>query len=136
MVVLDTDVLIDYLRGLRSAVAFVERLGGEGAALATTAVNLFELAWGAYKLGGGRLRDVQKLAGALTVLSLSEREALRAGEEMGYLESLGAPVDLRDVLIGVIARENGASVATGNVRHFSRIRGLAVIEYRRGPAER
>jgi predicted nucleic acid-binding protein len=135
-VVLDTDVLIDYLRGLRSAVAFVENLGREGAALATTAVNLFELAWGAYKLGGGRLRDVQKLAGALAVLSLSEREALRAGEEMGYLESLGAPVDLRDVLIGVIARENGASVATGNVRHFRRIRGLTVIEYRRGPAER
>jgi len=88
-VVLDTDVLIDYLRVLRSAVAFVEKLGGEGAALATTAVNLFELAWGAYKLGGGRLRDVQKLAGALAVLSLSEREALKAGEEMGYLESLG-----------------------------------------------
>ena len=135
-VVLDTDVLIDYLRGLRSAAAFVEKLGREGAALATTAVNLFELAWGAYKLGEGRLRDVQKLAGALAVLSLSEREALKAGEEMGYLESLGAPVDLRDVLIGVIARENGASVATGNVRHFRRIRGLTVIEYRRGPAER
>ena len=135
-VVLDTDVLIDYLRGLRSAAAFVEKLGREGVALATTAVNLFELAWGAYKLGEGRLRDVQKLAGALAVLSLSEREALKAGEEMGYLESLGAPVDLRDVLIGVIARENGASVATGNVRHFRRIRGLTVIEYRRGPAER
>jgi tRNA(fMet)-specific endonuclease VapC len=135
-VVLDADVLIDYLRGLKSAVAFVEKLGREGVALATTAVNLFELAWGAYKLGGGRLRDVQKLAGALTVLSLSEREALRAGEEMGYLESLGAPVDLRDVLIGVIARENGASVATGNARHLRRIRGLAVIEYRRRPAGR
>jgi len=135
-VVLDADVLIDYLRGLKGAVAFVEKLGREGVALATTAVNLFELAWGAYKLGGGRLRDVQKLAGALTVLSLSEREALRAGEEMGYLESLGAPVDLRGVLIGVIARENGASVATGNARHFRRIGGLTVIEYRRGPAGR
>jgi tRNA(fMet)-specific endonuclease VapC len=51
---------------------------------------------------------------------------------MGYLESLGAPVDLRDVLIGVIARENGASLATGNAKHFKRIRGLTVIEYRKG----
>jgi predicted nucleic acid-binding protein len=86
-VVLDTDVLIDYLRGLKSAVALVEGL--EGAALATTAVNLFELAWGACKLGGGRLRDVQRLAEALTALGLPGREALRAGEEMCYLESLG-----------------------------------------------
>jgi len=33
---------------------------------------------------------------------------------------MGAPVDLRDVLI------------TGNAKHFKRIRGLTVIEYRRG----
>jgi predicted nucleic acid-binding protein len=88
-VVLDTDVLIDYLRGLKSAVALVEKLGREGVALATTAVNLFELAWGACKLGGGRLRDVQRLAEALTALGLSGREALRAGEEMCYLEPPG-----------------------------------------------
>jgi hypothetical protein len=45
-------------------------------------------------------------------------------------------VDLRGVLIGVIGRGNGASVATGNVRRLRRIRGLAVIEYGKGPAER
>jgi predicted nucleic acid-binding protein len=56
---------------LRGAVALVEGLRGERAALATTAVNLFELAWGACKLGGGRLRDVQRLAEALTALGLS-----------------------------------------------------------------
>jgi predicted nucleic acid-binding protein len=28
--------------------------------------------------------------------------------------------------------ENGASLATGNAKHFKRIRGLTVIEYRRG----
>jgi len=130
-VVLDTDVLIDYLRGVRDAIAFVEGLRREGVELATTAINIFELAWGACKIGEAKLRDIYKLSRALRVLSLSEREALKAGEEMGYLESLGVPVDLRDVLVGVAARENGASVATGNVRHFRRIRGLAVIEYRR-----
>jgi predicted nucleic acid-binding protein len=65
------------------------------------------------------------------VLSLSSEEAIKAGEEMGYLELLGLRVDLRDVLIGVIAREHGAMVVTGNVGHFSRTRGLKVLEYRR-----
>lgn len=130
--VIDSDVLIDYLRGLKEASTFVERLRKGGAKLATTAINIFELAWGACKLGEARLRDVHKLSKALTVLNLSEREALKAGEEMGYLESLGVPVDLRDILIGVTARENGASVATGNVKHFKKIRGLTVIEYKRG----
>jgi len=132
VVVIDSDVLIDYLRGLKEASTFVERLRKGGAKLATTAINIFELAWGACKLGEARLRDVHKLSKALTVLNLSEREALKAGEEMGYLESLGVPVDLRDILIGVTARENGASVATGNVKHFKKIRGLTVIEYKRG----
>jgi len=131
VVVVVSDVLIDYLRGLREARAFIEGLRGRGAELATTAINIFELAWGAYKLGEARLRDVERLSKALLVLSVSEREALRAGEEMGYLESLGVPVDLRDILVGVAARENGASVATGNVRHFKKVRGLTVIEYKR-----
>ena len=38
---------------------------------------------------------------------------------------------MRDVLIGVVTRENGASIATGNAKHFKRIRGLTVIEYKR-----
>lgn len=59
------------------------------------------------------------------------RRRLKLGRRWGYLELLGLRVDLRDVLIGVIAREQGAMVVTGNVRHFSRIRGLKVLEYRR-----
>lgn len=131
VVVIDSDVLIDYLRGLREARTFIEGLRRGGAKPATTAINIFELAWGAYKLGEARLRDVERLSKALLVLSVSEREALKAGEEMGYLESLGVPVDLRDILVGVTARENGAPVATGNVRHFKRVSGLRVIEYKR-----
>lgn len=35
-------------------------------------------------------------------------------------------------MIGVTARENGCTVVTGNTRHFSRIRGLRVENYREG----
>jgi predicted nucleic acid-binding protein len=130
-IVLDTDVLIDFLRGSRSGVDFIKRLKAEGAELLTTSINIFELAWGAYKIGRVKIETISNLARALDVLSLSEREALRAGEEMGYLESIGVPIDLRDVFIGVVTRENGASIATGNAKHFKRIRGLTVIEYKR-----
>lgn len=99
--------------------------------LATTAVNIFELSWGAHKLGGGRIRDVERLASRLLVLGLTVREALKAGEEAAYLESLGLAMDVRDLLIGIIARENGYAVATGNVKHFTGIRGLQVTRYER-----
>jgi|YelNatPaOPRAMG01_1025707.scaffolds.fasta_scaffold42899_5 tRNA(fMet)-specific endonuclease VapC len=131
-VVLDTDVLIDFLRGLKGCINFVRGLKDGGMELATTSINIFELAWGAYKIDRAKVGEISNLSRVLRVLSLSEREALRAGEEIGYLESIGMPIDLRDILIGVIARENGASIATGNVKHFKRIRGLTVIEYKRG----
>ncbi len=86
---------------------------------------------GASKLGAGKISHVRRLAEILEVLSLSSEEAIKAGEETGYLELLGLRVDLRDVLIGVISRGQGAMVVTGNVRHFSKIRGLKVLEYRR-----
>jgi predicted nucleic acid-binding protein len=130
-VVLDSDVLIDFLRGVDESIKLIEDLRGKGVTLATTSINIFELAWGASKLGAGKLGHVRRLAKILEVLSLSSEEAIKAGEEMGYLELLGLRVDLRDVLIGVIAREHGAMVVTGSVRHFSRIRGLKVLEYRR-----
>jgi tRNA(fMet)-specific endonuclease VapC len=131
-VVLDTDVLIDFLRGLKGCINFVGELKDRGMELATTSINIFELAWGAYKIDRAKVGEISNLSKVLRVLSLSEREALRAGEEIGYLESIGMPIDLRDILIGVVARENGASIATGNAKHFKRIRGLTVIEYKRG----
>ena len=74
---------------------------------------------------------MERLASRLLVLGLTVREALKAGEEAAYLESLGLAMDVRDLLIGIIARENGYAVATGNVKHFTGIRGLQVTRYER-----
>ncbi|MCS7103299.1 MAG: type II toxin-antitoxin system VapC family toxin [Candidatus Korarchaeum sp.] len=130
-VTLDSDVLVDFLRGRNAAVGLVEKLLKEGVCLATTAVNVFELAWGAYKVG--RINDIEELVEVLVVLNLTGKEAMRAGEEIAYLSSLGLMIDIRDLLIGIIARENGYALLTGNTKHFTKIRGLKVIEYRTEP---
>lgn len=127
-VVVDTDVLVDFIRGKNQAVAKIRELVEAGTTLATTAVNVFELAYGAYRIG--RIRDVEGLVEALLVLSLSSREALKAGEEAAYLASIGRMIDIRDLFVGIIARENGYAVLTGNVEHFARIRGLKILSYK------
>ncbi len=129
MIVLDTDILIDFLRGKQSAVKIVRNLLDSKAHLATTVINIFELSWGAYRVG--KLREVEELCDILEILSLTSREALKAGEEIGYLHSIGQPIDIRDLLIGVIARENGYTVLTGNTKHLNKIRGLRVLSYHR-----
>ncbi|MCE4599506.1 MAG: type II toxin-antitoxin system VapC family toxin [Desulfurococcales archaeon] len=67
----------------------------------------------------------------MTILNLTVKEAMKAGEEIAYLSSIGQIIEIRDLLIGVIARENGYGVFTGNTKHFKRIRGLEVIPYKR-----
>lgn len=127
-IVVDTDVLVDFLRGKKLAVEELGKLVDSRVALATTVVNVFELSWGGYRLG--RIREIEDLVEVLTILNLTVREAVKAGEEMAYLSSIGQPVEIRDLLIGVIARENGYAILTGNTKHFKRIRGLRVIPYK------
>jgi len=129
MIVLDTDILIDFLKGRELAVDIIRGFLESRVRLATTVINIFELSWGAYRVG--RLRDVEELCDILEILNLTLREALKAGEEIAYLYSIGQPIDIRDLLIGVIARENGYSILTGNTKHLNKIRGLKVIPYHR-----
>ena len=130
MIVLDTDILIDFLKGRELAVDIIRGFLESRVRLATTVINIFELSWEAYRVG--RLSDAEELCDILEILNLTLREALKAGEEIAYLYSIGQPIDIRDLLIGVIARENGYSILTGNTKHLNKIRGLKVIPYHMG----
>ena len=126
---LDTDFLVEFLRGRSSAVSAMAKLK-KTSHLATTIVNAFELYWGAYKLDRGKVKDVRKLLNRLEVLPMNEGIAEKAGEEIAHLEKVGLLIDVRDLLIGVIAREHGYGVVTGNEEHFRRIRGLKAVNWR------
>jgi tRNA(fMet)-specific endonuclease VapC len=60
------------------------------------------------------------------ILPLGEREALRAGDLLADLEAAGQPIGIEDVLIGATSLVGSLTVATRNVRHFRRLRGLVV----------
>jgi len=129
--VLDTDILIDFLRGKDKAVSIVKKLKEKGF-LATTIINVFELFWGAYRLRKKeKINIVRRLIERLEILPLNEKVAESAGKEIAYLESIGLPIDIRDLLIGIIAKEHNYIIVTGDEEHFQRIRGLEVVNWRR-----
>ena len=47
--IIDTDILIDFLRNKKEAVAFIQELEEKKVVLTTTVVNAFELHYGAHK---------------------------------------------------------------------------------------
>ncbi|AEA47706.1 type II toxin-antitoxin system VapC family toxin [Archaeoglobus veneficus] len=125
---LDTDVLIDFLRGDSTAVEKIKKLEEEFE-LATTTINLFELYYGAYKTGKERnVRAVSELATRLEVLKFTDKSAELSGKIIAELERKGQVVDFRDVIIAGIVLENDTILYTRNVKHFERVKGVRLYK--------
>lgn len=123
MIVADSDVLIDALRGREPGsgrIALELRTG----ALSTTVVTVFELLSGARN---PKERDaVNRLLGALRILPLDTSAAKEAGEVRRSLEEDGHPLPMADCLIAGICRSKGAILLTRNRKHFERVPDLSL----------
>ncbi len=126
---LDTDLLIAFLRGDGRAAAFIESVWSRGDEPVTTAVNIYELYVGALRRGGRHVHAVRELERLLPVLVLDARAARLAAEVGTGLRRRGEGIDIRDLLIASIALVNSCSVATCNTRHFRRVEALAVEKW-------
>lgn len=112
-VYLDSDILIDFLRGDKEIVNTIRKLEEEYE-LATTSINLFELYYGAYKTDRLKnVRAVDELVSSLEVSKLTEKSAKISGKIIAELESDGQVVDFRDTLIAAVVIENDAFCSRG-----------------------
>ncbi|ACP54382.1 type II toxin-antitoxin system VapC family toxin [Saccharolobus islandicus] len=125
---LDSDILIDFLRGKEKAVRYIEIIKNNFR-IVTTVVNAFELYYAAYKYN----RDIEKIdefMQSIEILPFTLTEAKKAAEIEAKLESEGEMIGLKDVLISSIAISNSCNIVTGNVKHFSKILGVKVENWR------
>jgi tRNA(fMet)-specific endonuclease VapC len=118
--VLDSDILIDYLRGAGPGRDLIRALVG-GAGYRVTAVTAFELALGrSYRENP---RPVHALLAA-PVLTLTRKAGLRGGALLAELRRSGAAIDVRDAMQAAICLEADAILVTRNISHFERVPGL------------
>jgi tRNA(fMet)-specific endonuclease VapC len=127
---LDTDLLVGVLRKQERAGRKVDELDRQGRQ-ATTAVNAFELFYGASKsrMVEENVREAQKLLSRLELLPLSMASAERAGTLFGALERKGLSIEFRDSMIAGIALEHRLTLVTRNRRDYSRVPGLTLEEW-------
>jgi tRNA(fMet)-specific endonuclease VapC len=121
VIVADSDVLIDYLRGRNPMAARVE-LELQTRSFATTAVTAFELWTGAKT--PRQVSAVELLLAAMTILPLDAEGARKGAEARRALLARGEDIGMADCLIAGICLREGAVLITGNRRHFARIEGL------------
>lgn len=125
MTLVDTDVIIWYMRGSDKAARALAGLGD----FAVSAVTYMELVQGMRNRRElGALRR-QLRAWACRVVPLDEDISARA---IHYVEThfLTHAVRMADALIGATAVAHGVPLLTGNARHYRPIRDLALRQFR------
>jgi tRNA(fMet)-specific endonuclease VapC len=120
--VVDTDILIDYLRGHGPGADLLQRLGRRGYSI--TAISAFELALGTSHSASPA--PVMELLHTPS-LPLTLGAGVRGGEALANLRRSGNGIDIRDALQAGICLDANRPLVTRNRRHFDRVPGLSVV---------
>lgn len=124
---LDTSVCVDILR---------QRVPSSGlptaGACCLSAIVTAELRTGLAKMVAdeARARKLEDFISLFPVQDFDDAAARHYGEIRADLEERGVAIGPLDLLIAAHARSLGASLVTGNVREFRRVKGLAVTSWK------
>jgi tRNA(fMet)-specific endonuclease VapC len=124
LIILDTDVVIDFFTGISpGAEGVLKLISQEEAAL--TSISVFELYAGIE--GKRRLGQIETFIRDLTILPLDVIEAALAGKIYTQLKSKGQLIGTHDILIAAVCLANGLPLYTKNVIHFSKIKDIQIL---------
>lgn len=124
---LDTGIVLDILRKKEETITWLK--ANPDAKIAITLITLFELYRGVY-LGShidNELKDIEEVKERVFVLPLTEAHMRSAAQVSVDLQKKGITIDIRDLLIGICAKEEGYSIKTRNQKHFTNIPELKLI---------
>jgi tRNA(fMet)-specific endonuclease VapC len=120
----DTDVLIDILKGRASAGV---RQALTGRALSTTAISAYELRRGATTEKS--LASIEMVLGRMTAIApFDDLSATRAAALYRALSRGGRLIGKADLYIAGACLASGAQLLTRNVREYGRVPGLQLVE--------
>ncbi|MGX5858104.1 PIN domain-containing protein [Dyadobacter jiangsuensis] len=120
MLLLDTNILIDYLRGKQAAIEFIDC--AEKLDLAVNTVIVLELYNGC--LNKAELAKIRRLLNGFNHFDLNEATAQAA--QIGHSFALSHSVTASDALIAATALVYNLELRTANLKDFRMIPGLKV----------
>lgn len=126
LVVVDTDLVIDFLRGRGEGAPLLRDLL-TGRRLRLTSITAFEL-----RLGADAVRRQDGIARLFhsRTLPLDRLAAVRGGAVASDLRARGRDIGMADCLQAGICLRHDLPLATRNRRHFERIEGLMLVDLR------
>jgi len=124
MICIDSDCIIDFLKGKKEAIEVIEKNKEE---LVTTEINVFEIF-----VGSCSIADEEKAVDFFNSLEILNTDGwgYRAAKIFCNLLKKGEALDQNDCLIASIMLTNNCNkIITNNKKHFSRIKEIEIISY-------
>jgi hypothetical protein len=118
VILLDTTIAVDHLRGDDRAALLLERLADEGEPLLASELSRFELLAG---MRPQELDTTERFMDALTWVPVNEEIARLAGSMAAEYRRSHSGIDAIDYVIAATSTVTGADLLTTNVRHFPMI---------------
>lgn len=127
-VVLDTDIVIDVLRGRAGVIRRLAAISPDD--LGVTSMSVAELRYGALASSDprGNLAEVERFLAQVRVLPFGRRSSVIHARLRWDLRA--SPIGAHDLVIAATTLAAGAKLASANVREFARVAGLTVENWR------
>ena len=122
MILVDSDVLIEHLRGKVPAREWLVQARQSSGPLAISVVSLTEVAGG---MRPPERREVMRLLGSMQRFEVTEQVAWRAATLTQEYRRSHSGIGLGDYLIAATALTEGLELATLNTRHYPMLPELA-----------
>lgn len=129
MYLLDTNTLIYFFKNQGNVSQYF--LNTSPDLIYVSSITLFELYTGIAKstMPEKRTEQLKRLLSKITVLNFDEKSAVIAADIRSNLEKQGTPIGMLDILIASIALANQLTVVTHNVKEFSRVSHLSIVDW-------
>jgi tRNA(fMet)-specific endonuclease VapC len=127
MYLIDTNVLSELIKKNPDSNFMAKLRTTPADALFSASICIMELRYGALKRGNPSdlwTKIEQQIVAKIRILPFSYKEAIKAGDLIHHLYSIGQPIGIEDIMIASIALSNGLTVVSANTKHFSRIPDL------------
>jgi predicted nucleic acid-binding protein len=122
VILVDSDVLIEHLRGTAAARDWLLAARQSSGPLAISVVSLTEIAGG---MRSPERREVMRLLGSMQRFEVTEQVAWRAATLMREHRRSHSGIGLGDFLIAATALTEGLEIVTLNIRHYPMFPELA-----------
>jgi len=122
MYCLDTNIIVNYLRGDKETISKVNEIS-DNSEIFITPLTLCELFRGAYLSSDSeiKIKQIKEFTDSFILLEFNEKVCIEYGKEYSKLCKLGKLTENIDLIIACFTKVNNLILVTRNKKHFENI---------------